>query len=161
MILLGLGSNLGDREKFIRSAIEKLATVQQIQIKKISSLYETEPFGLKEQAGYLNAVIEIWTTLSPRELLAKCLEIENELGRQRIVHWGPRTIDIDLLVFDDVVYTSPDLNLPHPYLALRRFVLVPLAEITDTKILQQYTAKELLAKCQDKGKVELYKSLEG
>lgn len=156
MILLGLGSNMGDRKQNILAAIDKMNANTKITVEKISSIYESEPYGLKNQASYLNGVVEISTNLSPEELLDACLLIEKELGRTRNVHWGPRTIDIDLLIYHDVTVTLQKLILPHPYLALRRFVLVPMRNITNAVILNGCNVQQLLELCPDNGKVELY-----
>lgn len=156
MILLGLGSNIGDRKQNILLAIDKLQSHEAIAIKKISPLYETEPFGFKEQAAFLNAVLEITTELSPEALLRFCQQVEMELGRERKMHWGPRTIDIDLLIFDQITLKTKELILPHPYLADRRFVLVPMAQITNAVIVKGLTATELLSQCADEGQVALY-----
>lgn len=156
MILLGLGSNIGDREQNILAAINKINAHTQITIEKQSSIYETEPYGLKEQASYLNAVVKISTNLLPEELLSVCQLIEKELGRTREVHWGPRTIDIDLLIYHDISLSLPNLTLPHPYLALRRFVLVPMLDITNEIILEGLNVRQLVEVCPDDGKVELY-----
>lgn len=156
MILLGLGTNMGNRRENLSAAVEKLRADGRLKIEKISSIYETEPFGLKEQASFLNAVIQIWTKLSPEALLALCQKIEREMGRIRRVRWGPRIIDIDLLIYEHVSMCTDDLTLPHPYLAQRRFVLEPMAEITDEEVLGRFTAKDLLMRCADRGKVEIY-----
>ncbi|MDF2564974.1 MAG: folK [Massilibacillus sp.] len=156
MILLGLGSNKGDRKQNILAAIDKMNANTQITVEKISSIYETEPYGLKNQASYLNGVVEISTNLLPEELLDACLLIEKELGRTRDVHWGPRTIDIDLLIYHDATLSLPKLTLPHPYLALRRFVLVPILNITNAVIMNGCNVQQLLEVCPDDGKVEIY-----
>lgn len=126
---LGLGSNLGDRAYYLSEAIAALANHPMIQISAVSRIYETEPWGVTEQPSYWNQVIEIETTLEPLTLLHICQEIELRLGRERKVHWGPRTIDIDLLLYDNRVSDSKELMLPHPYLEARAFVLAPLREI--------------------------------
>lgn len=159
MILLGLGSNLGDRAAQLASAVQRMKSHPQITVEQMSSLYETEPFGFKEQAAFLNAVIRIKSDLMPEALLAFCQSIECEMGRKRMIRWGPRTIDIDLLIFDHVTMNTAHLTLPHPYLAHRRFVLVPIEEITGEIILEGHTAKELLAVCPDEGHVELYRGI--
>lgn len=156
MILLGLGSNIGDRQQNILLAIDRLQKHAAIAVQKISPLYETEPFGFKEQAAFLNAVLQITTALSPEALLRFCQQVELELGRERKMHWGPRTIDIDLLIFDGITLNTADLTLPHPYLAARRFVLVPMAQITNAAIIKGLTATELLSQCADEGQVVLY-----
>ena len=160
MVFLGLGSNLGDRAANITAAVTLLDQWPGIKVSRWSSLYETEPFGYKEQPDFLNAVAAVETVLSPEELLSACLQIEQQLGRQRDVLWGPRIIDIDLLLFGTESRNSPELMLPHPYLAQRRFVLLPLAEICNTVVLGGKTPAQLLAECTDSGKVILYKKSE-
>ena len=125
---LGLGSNLGDRAANLQKALECLASAG-VQIVRRSSIYETEPQELREQPWFLNQVVEIETTLLPIELLARIRDIERELGRVRAVAKGPRTIDIDILFYEDVIIDTTELQLPHPRLADRRFVLEPLAEL--------------------------------
>jgi 2-amino-4-hydroxy-6-hydroxymethyldihydropteridine diphosphokinase len=125
---VGLGSNLGDREATLRRAIELLGT--RAQVVAISSFRETEPWGLEEQPAFLNAAAELETDLAPRELLGALLDVERSLGRSREgPRWGPRTIDLDLLVYADQAIDEPGLTVPHPHLHERRFVLEPLAEL--------------------------------
>ncbi|MBO4863396.1 MAG: 2-amino-4-hydroxy-6-hydroxymethyldihydropteridine diphosphokinase [Eubacterium sp.] len=126
---LGLGSNLGDREKYLDMAIEELGRDSAITVKKISSFIETEPYGPVEQPDFLNGVIEVETTLEADELLSIINDIEQEAGRERIIHWGPRTLDIDILFFDDAVINTEILTIPHPEMHKREFVLVPMNEI--------------------------------
>ncbi len=125
---IAFGSNLGDREAHIRAAAEKLAAAAGVELAAMSSLYETEPVG-PPQPAYLNAAAAVDTSLSPRALLALCQRIENELGRVRTIRWGPRTIDLDILLYDDEIVDEPDLRIPHPLLHERLFVLDPLVEI--------------------------------
>jgi 2-amino-4-hydroxy-6-hydroxymethyldihydropteridine diphosphokinase len=126
---LGLGSNLGDRAATLRAAIAALEASPGIRVTRISSLYETPPWGPVPQGPYLNACIGVETTLSPRQLLDLGLAIERDHGRERAVRWGPRTLDIDLLLFGDTSLDEDGLIVPHPRMAERAFVLVPLAEI--------------------------------
>lgn len=126
---LALGSNLGDRNKNLRNAIDALRSHPGIRVTKESSFYDTEPVGGPDQGRFLNAVVRIRTTLEPEELLNAVLGIENDLGRVRREHWGPRTIDIDILTLEDLVYVSPALSIPHPLMHEREFVLRPLLEI--------------------------------
>lgn len=133
-VFLGLGSNLGDRAHYLRTAIAALVSPL-IKLAATSRIYETEPWGLMDQPLYWNQVIEVETSLKPLELLHVCQEIENRLGRERKVHWGPRTIDIDLLIYDNIVDNSEELKLPHPYLEERAFVLAPLREIAPELVL--------------------------
>ncbi|OLN28152.1 2-amino-4-hydroxy-6-hydroxymethyldihydropteridine diphosphokinase [Desulfosporosinus metallidurans] len=131
---LGLGSNLGDRAYYLGAAISALAS-STIMIRTTSRIYETEPWGILDQPLYWNQVIEVETTLEPLDLLHVCQEIELRLGRERKEHWGARTIDIDLLIYDNRVSKSEELTLPHPYLENRAFVLVPLREIAPKLVL--------------------------
>ena len=144
---IGLGSNLGDREATLRSAIA--AQRQLGSVDAISSFYETAPVGTVEQPDFLNAVVALQTTLPPEELMAALLRIEQDHGRDRSasVPKGPRTLDLDLLSYGDVVMETPTLTLPHPSLAERRFVLVPLAEIAPRwrHSVSGKTAAELLS----------------
>lgn len=157
MIALGLGANVGDREANIRAAVAKLAARSGIMVARVSSLYATAPVGLTDQPEFLNAVVLVETGLPPRELLAACLAVERELGRERTVRWGPRTIDIDVLLYDDIVMVAEELTLPHPRMAERCFVLVPLAEVAPDAPVAGGTAGELAAGCADSG-VRLYKA---
>ena len=128
-VFLGLGSNLGDRQKYLDTAIEELGKDMSVSVKKVSSFIETEPYGPVEQPDFLNGVVEIETTLEPEELLLIIHDIEQEAGRERIIHWGPRTLDIDILLFDDMVINTETLTIPHPEMHKREFVLKPLSEI--------------------------------
>lgn len=131
---LGLGSNLGDRAHYLREAISALEGPS-LKIKGVSQIYETEPWGGMDQPLYWNQAIEIETTLEPLDLLHVCQAIEHQLGRERLVHWGPRTIDIDLLIYVNRESKSEELMLPHPYLEERAFVLTPLREIAPELVL--------------------------
>jgi 2-amino-4-hydroxy-6-hydroxymethyldihydropteridine diphosphokinase len=132
-VFIGLGSNLGDRSAYLESAISALSS--SALIVAASRIYETEPWGVMDQPLYWNQVIEVETSLEPLDLLHVCQEIELQLGRERKVHWGPRTIDIDLLLYDNRVSESEELRLPHPYLEARAFVLAPLREIAPKLVL--------------------------
>lgn len=126
-VFIGLGSNLGQREKNLAKAIERCQAFS--ILKKSSSIYETEPWGEKDQPKFLNQVIEIETRLEPLLLLATLKKIEKEMGRKPTKRYGPRLIDLDILLFNHLVMKTPDLTIPHPMLDQRAFVLVPLAEI--------------------------------
>ena len=126
---LSLGANLGNREETLREAVRRLAAADGVETLAVSSLYETEPWGKKDQPSFLNIAVSLQTTLSPEELLALTQAVETELGRVRHERWGPRTIDVDILHVEGVKRNSPTLTLPHPYMTERAFVLVPLAEI--------------------------------
>lgn len=127
---IGLGSNLGDREKNIAKAINLLKQVKRIKVRKVSSLHETEPEGCKEQNKFLNGALELETSLSPRELLRVLQGIERKLGRKRVIKWGPRTIDLDILLYGDLKIDEENLKIPHPQMEKRDFVLIPLEEIS-------------------------------
>jgi len=126
---IGLGSNMGDRERAIERAIELLSRTPGIELVRSASLYETEPVGYSSQPWFLNTVVEIRTELSPRELLAALKEIERRMGRRDGRRWGPRVIDLDILLYGGLRVEEPDLVIPHPELERRRFALVPLAEL--------------------------------
>jgi 2-amino-4-hydroxy-6-hydroxymethyldihydropteridine diphosphokinase len=126
---VGLGSNLGDRVGYLSLARQGLEEHPLIVIKRASSIYESEPVGYLEQDWFLNQVVEIATGLQPSELLAVMQGIENRLGRERKIRWGPRVIDLDLLLFEDLVISTPELTVPHPRMYERSFVLIPLCEI--------------------------------
>lgn len=127
-VYIGLGSNLGDRAENLHAARERLEA-SGVRIRRGSSLYETEPRGMLDQPWFLNQVIEAETTLYPRQLLARLLTIEREMGRLRMTPNGPRTIDLDILLFGNAVIHAAGLEIPHPRMAERRFVLEPLAEL--------------------------------
>lgn len=126
-VYLSLGSNLGDREAHLRTAIEKLAELGQVAA--VSSIYETEPVEFTAQPWFLNCALALRTHLMPKLFLAKALAIEQQMGRRRTQPKGPRTIDIDILLFGNSVISTPQLDVPHPAMHQRRFVLEPLAEI--------------------------------
>jgi 2-amino-4-hydroxy-6-hydroxymethyldihydropteridine diphosphokinase len=139
---LSLGANLGDRAGHLVAALERLRAAG-VPVAQVSSLYETAPVGGPPQPPYLNLVARVETSLPPRELLRLCLGVEAELGRVRTVHWGPRTVDIDLLLYEGAVSDDAELTLPHPRLTERQFVLVPLAEIApDLRLPDGSTAGE-------------------
>jgi 2-amino-4-hydroxy-6-hydroxymethyldihydropteridine diphosphokinase len=133
---VGLGSNLGERENMIRLALEQLALLPETGLGRVSSLYDTAPVGDLEQPNFLNAVAAVETELTARQLLWNLLLVERRLGRVRTppARYGPRTIDLDLLLYGDQVIDEPDLAVPHPELARRAFVLVPLVELEPTLV---------------------------
>jgi len=125
---LSLGSNLGDRAANLRAAIERLAAPR-LRVLRVSPVYETEPVDFANQRWFLNQVVEAETTFFPMQLLARTGRIERELGRVRTIPKGPRTIDIDILLYGKAVVECPTLEIPHPRMAQRRFVLAPLADL--------------------------------
>jgi 2-amino-4-hydroxy-6-hydroxymethyldihydropteridine diphosphokinase len=127
---VGLGANLGDREGTIRAAVAALGEEQGIEVVAVSALRDTEPVGVGEQPRYLNGAVELETTLTARELLDRLLAVEQSFGRVRVPgEHGPRTLDLDLLLYGDEAVDEPELHVPHPRLHERRFVLEPLAEL--------------------------------
>ena len=153
-IHLSLGSNLGDRAAHISRGLELLAAVR-VKITRCSSLYATEPVGFGPQRWFLNCCVAAETSLLPRQLLHATQSVEHQLGRRRIVPFGPRSIDIDILFYASAIIHSRDLVIPHPRLADRRFVLVPLAEIAPSlhHPVLQHTIARLLAETPDRNHV--------
>lgn len=130
---LSLGSNMGDRLKMLKQAVRLLMEHPGVDVRKISSLYETDPIGFIEQSAFLNMVVYLQTDLSALELLDLCQEIERELNRKREIRWGPRTIDLDILLYNHDALNTERLTIPHPRMHERAFVLVPLLEIDPTQ----------------------------
>lgn len=141
---LGLGSNVGDRLQCLREALRSLSSLEEVRLLRVSPVYQTEPVGVTDQPQFLNAVAELETGLSAGQLLAHCVRIENELGRDRRIRWGPRTIDIDLLFQEGQACDSGDLALPHPRMLERRFVLQPLADLAPNLMLKGSSVREHL-----------------
>ena len=152
-----LGSNLGDRLAFLSFAITSLRESAG-EIKTLSSVYETAAWGNTEQQAFLNQVLELQTSLLPEQLLAQIHHIEKAAGRVRTEHWGPRELDIDILFFGKQLVNLPDLAVPHPQLHLRRFTLLPLAEIAPDLVhpTLHKTVFDLLQSCPDKLEAHLY-----
>jgi len=132
---LSIGSNMGNKEYYLNGAVESLRKNPDITVTNVSSYYETEPFGVQDQPKFLNGVVEIETSLTPPELLRFIQDVEKKFDRVRIKRWGPRTLDIDILLYDNLKISEPDLTIPHPYLEKRAFVLVPLAELNPNMVL--------------------------
>jgi 2-amino-4-hydroxy-6-hydroxymethyldihydropteridine diphosphokinase len=155
IVFLSLGSNVGDRENNLRAAIAALPELD-VKIKKVSSIYETEPVDLLEQPWFLNCVVEGETAAPPVELLKKLRELERRMGSKKLVARGPRLIDLDILVYGQQTIDSPELQVPHPRMLLRRFVLAPLAEIAPGLKHPSWsgTAAQLLATLDDKSTVK-------
>ena len=150
-VFISLGSNLGDRLQFLRNALDQIG-LRLGKVIKESKVYEAAAWGHTKQPDFYNQVIELETELSPTQLLQGCLDIEKSLGRERSILWGERTIDLDILLFDGRSVQSENLNIPHPYLHLRNFVLVPLCEIAPELIhpTLELTIQQLLDRCADK-----------
>jgi 2-amino-4-hydroxy-6-hydroxymethyldihydropteridine diphosphokinase len=132
---LGLGSNLGDRLANLQGAVDRLAGEEGVRVDASSRVWETAPVGGPEQPDYLNAVVRVQTDRAPRELLAACQSVESALGRERSDRWGPRTIDVDVLLYDGRVVDEPDLVVPHPRIVERAFVVLPLLELDPDPVL--------------------------
>jgi len=131
---LGFGSNIGDRRGNIEKAKMLLSQNAGIEIVLLSKFYETSPVGLKDQPDFINAAVKIYTNLNPYELLIVCQAIERELLRIKTIRWGPRTIDIDILLYNDIILNKADLVLPHPFMHEREFVLRPMMDIAPSLV---------------------------
>jgi len=154
-VFVGLGSNRGERQKFLNRAAAELKILGETRIVWASSVYDTEPYGKTDQEHFLNAVVEMETRLKPEELFVACQNIERDLGRTSTERWGPREIDIDILIYDGVVFENAALKVPHPDLEQRKFVLVPLREIAPDLVhpVSGMTIEELSAVCPDSSRV--------
>jgi 2-amino-4-hydroxy-6-hydroxymethyldihydropteridine diphosphokinase len=150
IVYLALGSNVGEREHNIREAVRRLAS-SGIETTKKSSIYETEPVDYLDQPWFLNAVVEGRTALAPQQLLAKLRDIESQMGSKKPFAKGPRLIDLDILLYDDLTIEAPNLQVPHPRMLQRNFVLIPLVEIAPALRHPSWTgsAAELLQQSQD------------
>jgi len=149
-VFLGLGSNLGDRRRNLKEALRLIEEMDGVTIRDISPLYETAPVGGVEQGDFFNIVVKVETNLAPRELLHAVQGIEARLQRVRDVRWGPRTIDIDILLYGDIDIDEADLVIPHPEIMNRAFVLAPLNDIAPYRVLSNgRTVREQLAGIED------------
>ena len=156
-VYLSLGSNIGNRQEYIESAIELVGKTEGIKILKKSGLYETSPVGYVEQDLFLNAVIKIETDFSERDILKIINKIENELDRKREIRWGPRTIDIDILIFSDKKINETDLIIPHKEMLNRLFVLVPLIKIYDGEYFEKEKIIERIGELVEVGNQKIKK----
>lgn len=141
---LGLGTNMGDRETYLSSALKLLDNYENIIVTNKSKIYETKAWGYTDQADFLNMCIEIKTSLNEYELLKVCQEVELKLNRERIIRWGPRTIDVDILFFNDIILNNEDLYIPHPRISERAFVLIPLMDINKNLLIKGKAIGEYL-----------------
>ena len=154
---VGFGSNIEDRLNYITQALQLLLEVDRVSLIQISSLYETEPVGYEEQGWFLNGVVAVETDLPVHQLLALLKEIEKGVGRQHRARWGPREVDLDLLIYDQCCINTPDLTVPHPEMHRRSFVLVPFAEIAPDVLhpIFQQNIRTLLSNLNDEKTVKL------
>jgi len=154
-VLVSMGSNIGNRLGFLQKAVDALSTSAGFKVKTASPVYETEPVGKKNQREFLNAAVEMESLLSPDSVLVNLKQIERSVGRTPSQRWGPREIDLDLIYIGNLVFKSPSLVLPHPEVAVRRFVLTPLADIAPDFVdpLRNCTLREMLLQCTDECKV--------
>ncbi len=154
-VYVGLGSNIGDRIRFLSRALGAMARIPNSRLLRWSRVYETEPVGKKEQPLFLNMVAELETAQTSAGLLALLKEIERHVGRTTSERWGPREIDLDILYYGSEILNDADLKIPHPEVANRRFVLVPMKELASDLVdpLRQQTIQELCRVCQDNNAV--------
>lgn len=146
--VLSLGSNMGDREFYLKSAVEALKNIPGVELVSVSSVYETEPFGVSDaQKKYLNCCVLIKTNLPPFALLGVCLGIETKLGRQRPYRFAPRTIDIDIIFYENEIINDVNLTLPHPRMKERAFVLVPMMDILPEGKFKNFDFSKKISKC--------------
>lgn len=146
---LGLGSNMGDREQYLRRAVDLLRERDNLRILNVSSIYTSEPLGYTKQPDFLNIVVKVETVLTPTELLEICMSVEQRLKRIREFRWGPRTVDVDILLYDDIIINTSMLAIPHPMIAQRLFVLIPLAEVAPGLQWNGESVEERIAKIHD------------
>ena len=146
-VYIALGSNMGDKQAYLEAAVDGLRRMKDCRVETVSEWIETKPYGMTEQEPFLNGALKLHTLLSPRELLERLHELEQEAKRERKVHWGPRTLDLDILLYDDRIVEEPDLCIPHVDMQNREFVLAPMVEIAPYKRHPVYgrTMKEMLA----------------
>ncbi|KGX90108.1 2-amino-4-hydroxy-6-hydroxymethyldihydropteridine pyrophosphokinase [Pontibacillus halophilus JSM 076056 = DSM 19796] len=161
---IALGSNIGDREAYLKKAVEQLDYVLEVSVVRTSSIYETIPVGYTEQDDFLNMVVEVKTTYSAESLMAFCQSIEHELEREREIRFGPRTIDLDILMYNQENIETEQLIIPHPRMHERAFVLVPLFELNATLHVpgSNRTVAQLLSELREEQKgVQVWKPKSG
>lgn len=158
---IALGSNQGDRADILCRAIRRLGENKEVEVEKTSSMYETDPVGYTEQAKFLNMVIKVNTSYAPLELLKFLQETEHFFGREREIRWGPRTLDLDILLYNQENIENEELIIPHPRMWERAFVLVPLIEIADSAAIPNNIDKEALLELQEREGVQVWKPKNG
>lgn len=156
---LGLGSNLQDRQQLMYTALSLISRLPHTHIERCSSLYETDPVGYIDQPKFLNMTVALRTALNPLELLQKCMEIEQKLGRTRELRWGPRTIDLDILIYSNQEVNCTELHIPHPRMKERAFVLIPLLEVLPEQHPYKVELQTALGALDDKEGVRLWKEV--
>lgn len=160
---IALGSNMGDRYEYLKKAVLLLENQEKITVVNTSSIYETDPVGFTDQDQFLNMAVQVSTSLKPLELLDECLKIEEELGRKREIRWGPRTLDLDILLYNQENIETEKLTIPHPRMSERAFVILPLLEMDPNLMLP--TMEEPLESClqsiPDKEGVRIWKQKNG
>ncbi|MDH4069811.1 MAG: 2-amino-4-hydroxy-6-hydroxymethyldihydropteridine diphosphokinase [Ignavibacteria bacterium] len=154
-VFLGLGSNLGERQVALQNAAKAIGRIPDVKIVWGSPVYETEPYGNSDQPAFLNAALQVETILDPAGLFQELQQIEKEVGRKEGERWGPREIDIDILVYDGLVFDEANLRVPHPDIERRKFVLVPLNDIAPDLVhpVSGLTVSEMLRECRSGGSV--------
>lgn len=154
---LSIGSNIGDRFAFLQEAVRALREEPSVTVDSVSSVYETDPVGYTDQAAFLNIAVGVTTTLTAHELLEVCQKVERKLGRERIIRWGPRTVDLDILVYNEENIESDVLQIPHPRMKERAFVLIPLASIYPNEEMTRLAAQF----DSEKEGIRLWKTVDG
>jgi 2-amino-4-hydroxy-6-hydroxymethyldihydropteridine diphosphokinase len=160
---IALGSNMGDRFEYLKKAIFLLNSHEEIRVVNTSSIYETDPVGYTDQDQFLNMAVQVITRLKPHDLLVECLRIEEELGRKREIRWGPRTLDLDILLYNQENIETEKLTIPHPRMSERAFVILPLLELDpDLKLLMMEKPLEsCLQSIPDREGVRIWKQKNG
>ena len=155
---LGLGTNMGDRLEYLNSACTILSQYENINITNKSKIYETKAWGYTDQADFLNMCLEIETSLDELQLLEVCGQVEQKLNRERIIRWGPRTIDVDILFFNDIILNNEKLSIPHPRISERAFVLIPLMDLNTNLVIKNKTIDVYLdsLSSEERGQVKEY-----
>ena len=163
MAYIGMGTNLGDRESYLKDAIIELASNPSNKVVAVSSIYETDPWGYTDQGKFLNMAICLETQLTAQELLACCMQVEKNLGRKREIRWGPRTIDLDILLYNQENIVTKNLIVPHPRMLDRAFVVIPLVEIDKDIILpnMEKPIREIMDDIPEKEGVRIWKRKNG